>query len=98
MRHQAGNVLLYSEGPLHCPEIFGIRSISVSSEIKASAETSTCTRQNDHSAIGVNGNAIKDLMQTLHKFRRHGIQSLWAIESNHEDSRDRSFEDDDWCR
>ena len=37
-------------------------------------------------------------MQALNEFGRHGIQSLWAIQSNHEDSWDRSFEDDDWCR
>jgi hypothetical protein len=87
MRHQAGNVLLNSKGPLHCSEVLGIRGIPVPSEIKASAKTSTCTRQNDHSAVGVNCNAIKHLMQPLNKFRRHRIESFWAIQSNHSDAR-----------
>jgi hypothetical protein len=90
-------MLLHRERPLHSTEIFGIWGIPVSSEIKTSAKSPTRASQDHDSTIRIYRNAIKHLMQSLNQFGRHGIESIRAIQSNHDHSRDWPLEDDDWC-
>jgi hypothetical protein len=97
MRHQPCNVLLHSERPLYRAQVFGIRSISVPGEIKARTKSSTGAGQNHYSAFWIDRNVIKYLMKPLNELRRHGVQPLSAIQPNHDDSWDWSFEDDDRC-